>query len=465
MVVVKLVDCLEDVPAMERNLGLVVEVPFKHYEDSYDRAENKNLSINPNRWEYVAEFHVIMPNIRQLSVHRTLQWCHYHHDKDDFIEAVSASGILIDGNPIPVHIHYPDANVLDEPFLRLLNVDFDEETSEIMASIPWKEIASSVYTGQGKKDKGKTKSQPSKKGKGKMKSQATKKKKVQPGKKKDSYKRQQYFIDVGYTSGACLTGKDGVGNACPVSKPATDDNHIQAMVALSRLLKKHAFDDLQESIYEDTVFSTRREDWAQLFHPDNLLEALRSALSNVLHPCGCHTDNHNDKHPNFSPVVTYSVFVMVDGKCYRLAIIGYSRRTIREYYERCKKPNAQLMWDIKRTLDNLPESRTFWDNSIRIIGGTTQDNPHSRLGDTELGFVAVPCHMNCFHYLSAWIHFASALITRFSLSFDETVGLLLGMYCDNNPICFVLVAKELLEEDIAKVTTTNFGLTVRKLMM
>jgi hypothetical protein len=66
------------------------------------------------------------------------------------------------------------------------------------------------------------------------------------------------------------------------------------------------------------------------------------------------------------------------------------------------------------------------------------------MGDDVFGFYAIHCHMNLFHYLSSWIHFASLLISRFSLSFEETVGLVLGMYCDNNALTFVLVAKDLL---------------------
>jgi hypothetical protein len=71
------------------------------------------------------------------------------------------------------------------------------------------------------------------------------------------------------------------------------------MVALSGLLKHHIFEDLKDEAYFDTVNTTCCRDFAQQIHPDNVLEVLRSALSNILHPCGCHKDGHNDVHLSF----------------------------------------------------------------------------------------------------------------------------------------------------------------------
>ena len=53
-------------------------------------------------------------------------------------------------------------------------------------------------------------------------------------------------------------------------------------------------------------------------------------------------------------------------------------------------------------------------------------------------------------------------MTRFSLSYLETVGLILGMYCEANPINFVLVAKDLLTSIDSSVmqSMVDFGLMV-----
>ena len=55
---------------------------------------------------------------------------------------------------------------------------------------------------------------------------------------------------------------------------------------------------------------------------------------------------------------------------------------------------------------------------------------------------------------------------RFSLTYTESVGLVLGIYCDNNPISVSCVASDLLEEtdNVAMISTKNFGLMVRKKM-
>jgi hypothetical protein len=55
------------------------------------------------------------------------------------------------------------------------------------------------------------------------------------------------------------------------------------------------------------------------------------------------------------------------------------------------------------------------------------------------------------------------LITRFSLPYEEAVGLVIGMYCNNNALCFVLVARDLLEgvDMITGILSLNFGLRIR----
>jgi len=253
---------------------------------------------------------------------------------------------------------------------------------------------------------------------------------------------------------------------CLPSKPATDDIHVKAMVAISALMKHHIFVDLKETVYFDTVHASRAGDFSQQLHPDNVLEALWSALSNLLHPCGCHGDAHNDNHPNFKQVITLSFFIEIDGVIYRLALIGYSRLSIRGYYERRSKPDAKLVKKIKQVIGGLNSSRINWDGSVLMINGGELPEPHKRMGDTELGFQVDHCHMNSFRYLSVWIHFSSELITHFSLSFKETVGLIIGMYCENNQITFVLVAKDLLLENDSMVneTMSDIGFTVRKQM-
>jgi hypothetical protein len=62
---------------------------------------------------------------------------------------------------------------------------------------------------------------------------------------------------------------------------------------------------------------------------------------------------------------------------------------------------------FKLFLNGLPVSQTDWHASMEMINGRFGENPHPQIGDTEIGFYADHCHMNCYQYLLAWIHFAS----------------------------------------------------------
>jgi hypothetical protein len=102
----------------------------------------------------------------------------------------------------------------------------------------------------------------------------------------------------------------------------------------------------------------RCEDFAKKLDLDNMLEAFLSALSNApQHPCGCYEDSHNNIHPSFLPVMTFSIFVKIDGIVYRLAsIIGCSKKEIQEYYEQRLKPDAILINEIQTVIRGLPAS-------------------------------------------------------------------------------------------------------------
>jgi hypothetical protein len=442
---VKLVNSLSKIPEKEKNLCLVVEVPKVGFEGSYRRASNPNLSMNFEWWQYVSDLHMVMPNLHQLYIFCTLEWKHYHCDKDKLISEVKKSQL-----DVKVHIYPPNKNVLESEFVKVINVDFDTFIMELMSLIPWKKIASSVHHD--------TVVVP-------MENQRIRKK-APPGSNNPTLKRQQFYKDAGYTSGQCLIGTDPLGVSLPALKPSTNEFHIKAIVALTALLRHHIFQDLRETVYFGAVNTTRCQDFAQKLHPDNVLESLHAALSNLLNPCGCHDDTHNDKHQNFGPVITFSIFLTIDGVVYRLPIIGCSRKSIQEYYERRQQPDALLIQDIHTVIEELPASRTDWLASIKMINGCYDMNLLPRIGSTDQGFYADYCHMNIFHYLSTWIHYASQLVTQFSLSYEGTVGLVVGMYVNNNAIDFVVVAKDLMEEEdsIVTVTSSELGLIVRRLM-
>jgi hypothetical protein len=309
--------------------------------------------MNPSRWLFVSDIHIVMLNFQQVYIFRSLQHKHYHCDKDKLEAEIRKSGL----KDIQLHVHEATENVTDHPFVRVINVGFDLATEGIISSIPWKSIANTLY-----------------------------KETILPGVIAETSetivpvpppKRQQYHKDVGFTSGRSVTGKDELGVILPVVKQ-TDADHRVAMAGLGTLLKSHIFEDLKETVYFDALNLERTSKFAGKLAPNNILEALRSALSNAQHPCGCHEDAHNDLHPRFSPVITVSIFLEINGIVYRLALIGYSRRSIREYYERRNKPDAKLIGVVKTMLESLSESRLGWTELVKMINGLHPSNPEPR---------------------------------------------------------------------------------------
>ena len=98
---------MEQVPDDEKNLGLVVEVPKQGYESEYTHSAKPELALNTARWKYVSDIHIVMPNIRQLYLFRSLERKHYHSDKDLLEKAVLDSGL-----DIALHIHKPTKNLI-----------------------------------------------------------------------------------------------------------------------------------------------------------------------------------------------------------------------------------------------------------------------------------------------------------------------------------------------------------------
>jgi hypothetical protein len=114
---------------------------------------------------------------------------------------------------------------------------------------------------------------------------------------------------LGTLTGVCLVGKDELGISVSVAKPGTDGALLKAMVALSALLKIHIFDYLKDSVHCNAVNFDCVSNFTQKLHPNNILETLQAAISNVQHPCGCHDDSQNGTHPHFLPVITFSPIV------------------------------------------------------------------------------------------------------------------------------------------------------------
>jgi hypothetical protein len=199
---IKIIRSLAEIPPSELNLGLVVEVPREGDEGAYRRAANPSLDMNPSRWLFVSDIHIVMPNFQQVYLFRTLQHKHYHCDKDKLEAAILKSGLNIQ-----LHVHEATENVTDHPFVRVMNVGFDLVTEGILSSIPWKSIANTLYA------------ETVLPGVIAETSETIESESMEPVPPPPP-KRQQYHKDVGFTSGRSVTGKDELGVNLPVvNKP------------------------------------------------------------------------------------------------------------------------------------------------------------------------------------------------------------------------------------------------------
>jgi hypothetical protein len=98
---INLIRYLMDVPAVERNLGMVVEVPRVGHEPAYRSADNPAKALNHFRWRYVSDLHIVMPNIQQVYICQTLQYKHYHCDKD-ILQTASHTFLKFEETSIPL---------------------------------------------------------------------------------------------------------------------------------------------------------------------------------------------------------------------------------------------------------------------------------------------------------------------------------------------------------------------------
>jgi predicted membrane channel-forming protein YqfA (hemolysin III family) len=131
-----------------------------------------------------------------------------------------------------------------------------------------------------------------------------------------------------------LIGKYNLGISVPVAKPSTGNIHIKVMVALSSLPKHHIFQDLNDTVYLDTaVHTTHGHDFAQELHQIMCWKHYGPLLAMFFIPAVVMMMVIMTSILIFCRLITFSVFVEVDGLIYRLAIIGYSRKAICEYYE------------------------------------------------------------------------------------------------------------------------------------
>ena len=102
----------------------------------------------------------------------------------------------------------------------------------------------------------------------------------------------------------------------------------------------------------------------------NLLEVMRVALTNEKYLVGCHADKYNDVLDWNEGVVNFSTWIVIDGEWWRLSLIGYSRKSISDYYRRLDL-YGPLVDRISLFMDALPSDRVEIEPSLLDFRNTT----------------------------------------------------------------------------------------------
>ena len=194
--------------------------------------------------------------------------------------------------------------------------------------------------------------------------------------------RGNMYIDAGFASN--LSSRRKKGEDCGVAKPAELAPHSSgkqifddAMVALSKFSLLICPNSMKNKLFQED--KRRTSEFAGKHVEGNLLEVMRVALTNEKFLVGCHADKHNDVLDWNEGVVNYSTWIVIDGEWWRLSLIGYSRKSISDYYRRLTL-YGPLVDKISHFVDSLPSERVNIYPSLldftNVPGGVKRMKPH-----------------------------------------------------------------------------------------
>ena len=183
-------------------------------------------------------------------------------------------------------------------------------------------------------------------------------------KKSKAKPRQRMFLDFGFTTNIstsrCSDTMNGISK--PLLKPgSTLPLIVKCFSILSYVAKNQQCPWIFDShIYTDDRFPDRFPEFSQRIHNTNIVEAIRIALVDCNNLCSIHEDKHNDPYPKMSSVLSLGKIIhQDDGRVSRLSIIGYSRKSISDYYLRKKK--------LLPTINRLLSHHLMQENKLAYI--------------------------------------------------------------------------------------------------
>ena len=160
-------------------------------------------------------------------------------------------------------------------------------------------------------------------------------------KKGDINNRQNHYIDFGFTTSRCTSrSNDSNGISRPLLKPGSCNPLIvECFSILSSIAHNESCSWISDApIYSDDRFPDRFTDFSSKICKGNTIEAIRIALVDSNNTCNIHEDKQNDPYLSMSTVISIGKIVTLkNGNIVRLSIIGYSRKSISDYYFRKRK--------------------------------------------------------------------------------------------------------------------------------
>jgi hypothetical protein len=275
-------------------------------------------------------------------------------------------------------------------------------------------------------------------------------------------KRQISYVDFGFTGGRRTSRKgqeDGI--SAPILKPGTDQPVVkQTFEALSKVLQHLDF-PFCKNPQVDKKHSKRNSKFAATISPQNRLEALRINQTTASSKCNSHSDKLNN--PLLSLVRSIHRFIVIHGILYRLAITGYSRKSVGDFLLRLDTFGAAIEF-ICHEFAAMDSGQNILSSDVLLMGTTFN-------GLQGFCTVLTKCNMDPWLYYSPVIHFPLLLLQKFGLSYPELMSVMVAYTkMPFSTYYFATAAKALLllssdDELITSCQSFRFGLYLFQLMV
>ena len=299
---------------------------------------------------------------------------------------------------------------------------------------------------------------------------------------------QRYIVDLGFASGMCHLRNAKLVQADGTSKPAFKKDPMQYfedrdltgfLVPICNLLKVLKIDGFLPN--EAFGMSAERlRDFAARM--GGVFEAFRIAVTDEGHMCFIHMDEHNcPLHPHF---VVFSKVVKLDGRRVRISLILYTRKSIKDYYDR-RDSVGEWTEALVEFWHGLPKSRKSSYPAPTVPRKTysypvppsdlNKDQqqgacPGSRFHGDFFGLpmFSRPCGMDPGTYLGSSVHAMTLMVCHLRLSYEETVSALVAWsHLASAPVFFVSACHIILgdQKEVPPVAGVGFGHFLLNLML